>query len=380
MLKKGDTVRFVSAVGGGTVSRFDEKKGLVYVEDEDGFEIPVLERECVVVPKVNPATNFPTKDFGSKKIIADEPVTLPTGNIAHRATSAAFDAASALGQETLSSLLQSAQRQVEIFETDGGDHLQVVLAFLPVDIKNLQTCDYEAILINDSNYFLMYSVVVGELNQQRSVAQGVLEPNMQEQLTLLTNADLNDWENIQVHALAYKLGKSFSAQPVIDRKLHITPLKFYKLHSFTSSDYFDDKAMVFNLTEEEKPAMPEIKPEEIKKAMLQKEPAPARPVLREKTPKGSELIEVDLHIHELVDSTVGLTNADMLQLQLDKFHAVIAENSRRKGQKIVFIHGKGEGVLRSEIMKALKTRYKTFYVQDASFREYGFGATMIVIR
>ena len=380
MLKKGDTVRFVSAVGGGTVSRFDEKKGLVYVEDEDGFEIPVLERECVVVPKVNPATNFPTKDFGSKKIIADEPVTLPTGNIAHRATSAAFDAASALGQETLSSLLQSAQRQVEIFETDGGDHLQVVLAFLPVDIKNLQTCDYEAILINDSNYFLMYSVVVGELNQQRSVAQGVLEPNMQEQLTLLTNADLNDWENIQVQALAYKLGKSFSAQPVIDRKLHITPLKFYKLHSFTSSDYFDDKAMVFNLTEEEKPAMPEIKPEEIKKAMLQKEPAPARPVLREKTPKGSELIEVDLHIHELVDSTVGLTNADMLQLQLDKFHAVIAENSRRKGQKIVFIHGKGEGVLRSEIMKALKTRYKTFYVQDASFREYGFGATMIVIR
>lgn len=380
MLKKGDTVRFVSAVGGGTVSRFDEKKGLVYVEDEDGFEIPVLERECVVVPKVNPATNFPTKDFGSKKIIADEPVTLPTGNIAHRATSAAFDAASALGQETLSSLLQSAQRQVEIFEADGGDHLQVVLAFLPVDIKNLQTCDYEAILINDSNYFLMYSVVVGELNQQRSVAQGVLEPNMQEQLTLLTNADLNDWENIQVQALAYKLGKSFSAQPVIDRKLHITPLKFYKLHSFTSSDYFDDKAMVFNLTEEEKPAMPEIKPEEIKKAMLQKEPAPARPVLREKTPKGSELIEVDLHIHELVDSTVGLTNADMLQLQLDKFHAVIAENSRRKGQKIVFIHGKGEGVLRSEIMKALKTRYKTFYVQDASFREYGFGATMIVIR
>lgn len=380
MLKKGDTVRFVSAVGGGTVSRFDEKKGLVYVEDEDGFEIPVLERECVVVPKVNPATNFPTKDFGSKKIIADEPVTLPTGNIAHRATSAAFDAASALGQETLSSLLQSAQRQVEIFETDGGDHLQVVLAFLPVDIKNLQTCDYEAILINDSNYFLMYSVVVGELNQQRSVAQGVLEPNMQEQLTLLTNADLNDWENIQVQALAYKLGKSFSAQPVIDRKLHITPLKFYKLHSFTSTDYFDDKAMVFNLTEEEKPAMPEIKPEEIKKAMLQKEPAPARPVLREKTPKGSELVEVDLHIHELVDSTVGLTNADMLQLQLDKFHAVIAENSRRKGQKIVFIHGKGEGVLRSEIMKALKTRYKTFYVQDASFREYGFGATMIVIR
>ena len=114
--------------------------------------------------------------------------------------------------------------------------------------------------------------------------------------------------------------------------------------------------------------------------MLQKEPALQKPVKRPKLSVNPELIEVDLHIHELVDSTAGLSNADMLQLQLDKFHAVIAENIRHKGQKIVFIHGKGEGVLRSEIMKALKNRYKSFYVQDASFREYGFGATMIVIR
>ncbi len=380
MLKKGDTVRFVNAVGGGTVSRFDEKKGLVYIEDEDGFEIPVLERECVVVPKVNPSTNFPTRDFGSKKETTSGPEESGKSSGAHRATSAAFDAASALEQETLSSLLQSAQRQVEIYETDGGDTLQVALAFLPVDVKNLQSSDYEVILINDSNYFLMYSVVVGEPQHERSVVQGVLEPTMQEQLTVLTNADLNDWEHIRVQALAYKVGKTFQPQPVIDKKLQITPLKFYKLHSFTENDYFDDKAMVYVLTTEEKMEMPEINPEELKKAMLQKEAAPVKLLRREKTPKGSELIEVDLHIHELVDSTTGLSNADMLQLQMDKFHAVIAENSRRKGQKIVFIHGKGEGVLRSEIMKSLKTRYKTFYVQDASFREYGFGATMIVIR
>lgn len=379
MLKKGDTVRFVNAVGGGTVSRFDEKKGLVYVEDDDGFEIPVLERECVVVPKVNPATNFPTKDFSSKKESAAEPVSAPAGAGAHRATSAAFDAASALEQETLSSMLQSAQQQVERYEVDGGDSLKVVLAFLPVDIKNLQRSDYEAILINDSNYFLMYSIVTGEQNQQRPLTQGVLEPNMQEQLTMLGNSDLNDWEHVRVQALAYKIGKNFTPQPVIDCKLQLTPLKFYKLHSFTDTDYFDEKAMVFELTSDTKNEMPDIDPQELRKAMLEKEPAPKKVVLREKMPNGSELIEVDLHIHELVDSTVGLTNADMLQLQLDKFHAVIAENSRRKGQKIVFIHGKGEGVLRSEIMKALKTRYKTFYVQDASFREYGFGATMIVI-
>jgi hypothetical protein len=93
-----------------------------------------------------------------------------------------------------------------------------------------------------------------------------------------------------------------------------------------------------------------------------------------------KIIEVDLHIHELIDETAGLNNADMLQLQLDKFHAVIEENKQKKGQKIVFIHGKGEGVLRNEILKQLKTRYKSYFYQDASFKEYGFGATMVVIR
>ncbi len=51
-----------------------------------------------------------------------------------------------------------------------------------------------------------------------------------------------------------------------------------------------------------------------------------------------------------------------------------------KDKKIVFIHGKGDGVLRKAIEKELKTRYKQYYYQDASFREYGFGATMVTIK
>ncbi|MBR5883634.1 MAG: Smr/MutS family protein, partial [Bacteroidaceae bacterium] len=49
------------------------------------------------------------------------------------------------------------------------------------------------------------------------------------------------------------------------------------------------------------------------------------------------------------------------------------------GQKIVFIHGKGAGVLRKNILQELKYRYKGCTWQDASFREYGFGATMVKI-
>ena len=41
---------------------------------------------------------------------------------------------------------------------------------------------------------------------------------------------------------------------------------------------------------------------------------------------------------------------------------------------------KGEGVLRKEIEKQLKIKYKSCYYQDASFREYGFGATQVTIK
>lgn len=70
----------------------------------------------------------------------------------------------------------------------------------------------------------------------------------------------------------------------------------------------------------------------------------------------------------------------MLDFQMKKVREVMDANLRRVGQKIVFIHGKGEGVLRNEVLKLLKSQYKKCYVQDASFLDYGFGATQVTIK
>jgi dsDNA-specific endonuclease/ATPase MutS2 len=75
-----------------------------------------------------------------------------------------------------------------------------------------------------------------------------------------------------------------------------------------------------------------------------------------------------------------MNNAEILEYQLAKFNEVMQENLKRKGQKIVFIHGKGDGVLKNTLLKEIKNKYKSCYYQDASFREYGFGATMVTIR
>ena len=47
-MKIGDRVRFLNEVGGGIVTGF-KGKDIVLVEDADGFDFPMLIRECVVI-------------------------------------------------------------------------------------------------------------------------------------------------------------------------------------------------------------------------------------------------------------------------------------------------------------------------------------------
>lgn len=93
----------------------------------------------------------------------------------------------------------------------------------------------------------------------------------------------------------------------------------------------------------------------------------------------NEIIEVDLHAHEILETTAGMNAADIKQYQLSVFHKTMDAHLKEKGRKIVFIHGKGDGVLRKAIIDVLKYYYKSCEYQDASFQQYGFGATMVII-
>lgn len=92
------------------------------------------------------------------------------------------------------------------------------------------------------------------------------------------------------------------------------------------------------------------------------------------------VIEVDLHINELLETTAGMDNASILKYQLGVFRKVMDTYKKCKKQRIVFIHGKGEGVLRKALIDNLKLYYPQCECQDASFQQYGFGATMITIK
>jgi len=374
-MKTGDTVRFLNAVGGGTITRIDDKNNIVYVEDQDGFEVPTQMRDVVVIGAVSKETNFPRKE-----VVSNTPSSGLQSSISASIQSKQTIESKPNSPSPLPHTGQVSEGWGEILETKEGDTLRALLAFFPVEIKQLQTTPYDCYLVNDSNYYLYYNLLICNEGNWKTVANGELEPNTQEELCSITKDQLNNWEDIRVQLLAFKR-KAYTPQPVIDAEIKLNIIRFFKLHSFAENDYFDEPALIVDIiAAQQKNKLAEVSPQEIKEALLTKD-KPMRPRIVSKTSNlRPEVLEVDLHINELVDTTAGMSNADMLLLQIDTFHKILDENKTRKGQKIVFIHGKGEGVLRSEIEKQLRTRYKTYYFQDASFREYGFGATMVTIK
>jgi hypothetical protein len=93
-----------------------------------------------------------------------------------------------------------------------------------------------------------------------------------------------------------------------------------------------------------------------------------------------ETMEVDLHIHELLDRHESMSNGEIVQVQLEHFERTLRIAEEKKMQRVVYIHGVGQGVLRAEIRKMLIQFYPNCEFMDAPYNEYGYGATEVRIK
>lgn len=87
-------------------------------------------------------------------------------------------------------------------------------------------------------------------------------------------------------------------------------------------------------------------------------------------------MEVDLHIEKLVDKFRGMSNYEILNLQLDTAKRQLEFAMSKRIRKVVFIHGVGEGVLKAEL-DYLLGRYDNLKFYDADYQKYGAGATEV---
>ena len=269
-------------------------------------------------------------------------------------------------------------------ETPEGEKINLVLGFEPIDIKHLSESSFDAFIVNDSNYelFLTISTRSSDSDLWTLRYAGIIEAAIQEFVFELQQADLPALDRISVSAIPFKRSSPFALKEAFAFEQRIDSTKFARLHCFVQSPYFDTKVLPIDIIRDDRVVKPlKINPQQIQEAIADKKQAeqPRKRISKSsKTP--AHVVEVDLHASALLDNLNGLSKADILNYQIDTFRRVMDENLSHPGRKIVFIHGKGEGVLRQALMKELSHRYKGHDVADASFREYGFGATQVTIR
>ncbi|MBR5652567.1 MAG: DUF2027 domain-containing protein [Prevotella sp.] len=375
-MKIGDKVRFLSETGGGIVAGF-QGKNIVLVEDEDGFQIPTAINDVVVVT---------TDDYNIAKVHTEGTTKRPS----EPATKASKEEEPADKPVTFRKMA---------YERKGGDVLSLYLAFLPLDIKMMTCTRFEAYLVNDSNFYLQYALLKAENNTWNMWNIGEVEPNTSIFIDEFGHEDINSMERVAIQAFAFKRDKGFSLKPTVNVQIRVDTKKFYKLHAFMENDFFETPALLYNIVVRDEVAKPLVvdakklkqemyaKAEDIKHQKVEAQNDYVRRYddsqSKGKAPLRAAhegIVVVDLHINELLDTTVGMSAADILNYQLDVFRNTLSKYAGKKGQKLVFIHGKGEGVLRQAIVHELNYKYKQYPHQDASFREYGYGATQVTIK
>ncbi len=347
MLNIGDTVKFLNDVGGGRITGF-QSKNIAIVEGDDGFEIPVMITELVKVEET----------------------------VAYDGTPRTFSRSPEKQEET--AVEAEPEHEPEIIP--GNDEPKFYMAFYPTDQHNPVGGEIEIYFINDSNFSLLYHYAHFDGEKYQTIDAAMLEPNTKNYIDGLGLSDLSSLPRFHFRIIPFEKESKKLIGP-FTKDISVNAVKFYKEKSFTENDFFDGNAMVFDLVANPlKEELDKMTDKDFKKVIDEKDKANRPKEENKKKNSSPEIVEVDLHIEELIDNTNGLSNREIIDIQLDKFYREMDEAIKNRVKRIVFIHGVGNGVLKQEITKKLKSKYAKFNFQDASFKEYGYGATMVILR
>lgn len=327
-LRIGDKVRFLNEVGEGIVTRMKDKD-TVFVEMQDGFEIPFLIKQLVPI---------------HTELILD--------------------------------------KDAENIEFDPEAHLTDAIYFVIEPDHDLATLvsDFKIYLFNASSFNLLYAYSIKDEEHFQTLKHGEVGPY---QKVLLKGVKLQFFKEYTFHKMECVLYKNtfFKAQTPVSEVLHINQKKLMDTKPIKHEEF---KHPVYGfLLKDEFACVHKIEPE-LNLIDLEKLKAIKEFRSKEKVSKSSREYlkslekEVDLHIEELIEDTNGLSNFEMLNIQLERFEKELDEALNKNMKKIIFIHGVGNGRLRQEIASVLK-KTKGVNFQDASYKEYGYGATQVNI-
>jgi hypothetical protein len=329
-MKIGDRVRLMKGTEEGIVVKMLDKS-LVEVEIEDGFAIPVLESELVVVSS-DESTAFDNPNYESQK----------------------------------------ASKQKTVYEQPNqlkGFHL----AIIPLN-DHLNSIYF----LNPTTDDIL--LIANEVNGKQEEKTILSEKVFAEKFSKITERNMdhiNTWPPLSFTIL---IENSKWSIPIRPEKITLKIKSKHFQKDKVDIPFLNKKGYLLPLNQATKETVePEkIDPEKLKNSFFngkEENNSFQRPV------KGqSQIPEIDLHIESIDVNYENLPKEDILRIQLSKFDEKLNEAFMAGLDEIIFIHGVGNGVLRNNIHKQLSQHDNVQFFKDTHKEKFGYGATLVKIK
>jgi Smr domain len=242
----------------------------------------------------------------------------------------------------------------------------IFLAFVPHKLPNGEGLNLY--IINTTEWDLPFAISIEKNDSKAGLMAGFLKSGgIEKCANSLLISNFEAWKNLNISLIYFsEIAPNHKASLIIQKKFH-------------ASSFFQNKkkAPILNLESylfqlDEKPL--EINAKEIQEKMFESN------VAQETIISQKPATEVDLHIENLTKTYWRLSHAEIFALQLKTFETQLESAIVAGVDKIVFIHGIGEGKLKNALHQKLKEHKNVSAFGKASDIKYGDGATVVKIK
>ncbi|MFH1297670.1 MAG: DUF2027 domain-containing protein [Bacteroidota bacterium] len=365
-LQPGDQVKFLNTTGGGVVTKVLDSR-MVLVADKDGFELPTLISELVKIDPTDAGARFFKEDFHT-------PVPVKKGKDQD------------LDQN------ENQESPINEEEEPGPDYLppavirkrtseDIFLAFVPHDQKWLITGLVDIFLINNTSFDIIYNLFHRTpQGRYHGVDYGSLFAGTRTLLATVDRESLTQWTIGSLQFLFHK-EQLKEIIPPFNSEFQIEGKKFHKEGAYRESSLVNAKGIitrVVSLTSFLEENRPLLKNDQEPGHMQASSAMDLEPSVIFSHQTQTREAVVDLHIHELIEDPSNLEKSEILDVQKHYFIRCLDAAVANNFLNVVFIHGVGNGILRSVLIDHLK---KTEGIEwfDAPMAMYGVGAIEVRI-
>lgn len=350
--KVGDKVSFINEKRDGVIKKIINNQ-MVSVEIEDGFDIPVVISEIVKM-------QFQESDID--------------GGVVEKKEESIFQ--NQLEED------KSLSKKLYIHDKSIGNGLYI--AYTIDENANISTANINIYLINHTENMILFKYGVREGNYYVDKDYDITEAESSYNLASINISEINDWCEFEFQVLFFNPNAKNTPQPLV-HKVSMNPIRLYKENSFRYLKLIHSKAVVmalgsdkekFDWEAKEKNNIEPLHESQIIESIdsvNKQEPFPDKYLVEPK------IAEIDIHIWELTDNYRNMTNTQMVTMQVNYFKKYLQDAIDNRLKKIIFIHGVGNGTLKTEIRKTLDELFPYLSYHDAPIAKYGVGATEIEI-